>query len=51
MGKITAHITIELTVADVTGAVYDAIEMWIKTNLVDKLPENADESHNYSVVP
>lgn len=42
MPTITANMTVTLTVAQINGQVFDAILTWIKENVKDKLPENAD---------
>lgn len=51
MADITVMLTIKKTVTPMSGAALDAIDAWIKTNIKDKLPTDATESHTYIIVP
>jgi len=51
MAKIIGNITLELTKPEVTGTDFDAVKLWIKTNVVDKLPANATQTHSVVYTP
>jgi len=49
--KVTANITLEMTKPEITGADFDGIKLWIKTNVIDKLPANATQDHHLVYTP
>lgn len=49
--KVTANITLEMTKPEITGVDFDNIKLWIKTNVIDKLPANATQTHDIHYTP
>lgn len=45
MANVRVSIELSLTKPEIVGSDLDDIEAWIKTNVTDKLPENATETH------
>jgi len=51
MAKIRLELTIELTKPDITGTDFEAIKQWIQDNIIDKLPQNATQTHDLQYTP
>ena len=51
MGQITAILTLTKTVATTSGATFQAVMDWIKTNVIDKLPADATVTVHYDIQP
>jgi hypothetical protein len=46
--KMTVHIILDLAKPDITGSDFDAVKAWIKTNIIDKLPENVSATYTFT---
>lgn len=51
MAIITARINITQTVNELNAANMDAVFQWVKTNVIDKLPQTATKDIKYEAVP
>ena len=51
MAKVTLHVTLEMTKPEIMGADFEAIKTWVQTNIIDKLPSNATQTHNIIYTP
>lgn len=49
MGKIILSIQMEKTEAEITAQKIDAILQWVKTNVVEKVPESASTTYSLQV--
>jgi hypothetical protein len=51
MAKLIAQINLELTKPTIVGADFDLVKAWIQTNVIDKLPTNAQQVHFVTYQP
>jgi hypothetical protein len=51
MGTIIAKIEVTQTVANANGAAVQAVQDWILTNVINKLPATASGVVTYQVLP
>jgi hypothetical protein len=51
MGEIIVVVTLKKTVSPLTGAAFDVVQTWIKTNIIDKLPPDTEQSYQITMNP
>lgn len=47
--RVIATIRVEQTKPDITGAHFDALKAWIKTNIIDTLPSDTTSTFEITI--
>lgn len=51
MATITVNVQASMTVTPLNGTALDAILAWVKTNIIDKVPNGTNVNVTYQITP